>query len=243
VRVKNIPLSVDDDQITRVFTLKGIDVISVYREKLRINGKLTNCATGDRIFSVKTLTLKEPLPYFMEFGQFKGRVIHQGQTNDKSTRNDSVKCSKCLEEGHRFSQCENDWRCRACNETGHKEADCKRQEIPSEDPELCDSSHEESDSGADESSDDLHSTGETEVEDHEEPRGPADVVTKEPVRPAEGRKKVKAKKGIQSTLTSFVTKGDGMINTPDKGRRAPATSRSPPTPSEQLHDNSKKVKA
>ena len=104
VRVKNVPLSAEDNQITRVFTLKGIDVISVYREKLRINGKLTNCATGDRIFIIKTLTLKEPLPRFMEFGRFKGRVIHPGQANgDGSTANRPVKCSKCLEDGHRFA--------------------------------------------------------------------------------------------------------------------------------------------
>ena len=241
VRVKNVPLSADDDQITRVFTLKDIDVITVYREKLRIDGKLTNCATGDRIFTVKSLTLKEPLPTFMEFGQFKGRVIHHGQTyGDKLARNNYVKCSKCLEEGHRFSQCENDWKCRACNKTGHKEAECKQQEIPSDDPDSCDSSGTESDSEAEDPMNDKHST---EVEKHVEPREPVDEVTKTPKRTKDGKKKSKAKKGVQATLEGFVTKGDGSGSTPDQGRRAPVVTRSPPTPAEELNDNSKKTKS
>jgi len=60
IRVKNIPLSVDDGLIKRTLTLKEAEVISMYREKLRINNKLTNCETGDRIVIVKASTLATP---------------------------------------------------------------------------------------------------------------------------------------------------------------------------------------
>lgn len=121
VRVKNIPLSADDGMITRGLTLRGVDVINVMREKLRINGKLTNCETGDRLVSVKASSLKEPLPNFMVFGLFKARVLHTGQ---KIGSPPDKKCSKCLQSGHRLSECENDLVCRKCKMSGHKEIDC-----------------------------------------------------------------------------------------------------------------------
>ena len=58
VRVKNIPLSVDDGLITRSLTLRNIEIIKLFHEKLRIDDKLTNCETGDRIIIVKTSSLK-----------------------------------------------------------------------------------------------------------------------------------------------------------------------------------------
>ena len=72
IRVKDVPLSADDGIITRTFILKGLDVISLFREKLRINGKLVNCETGDRIVSVKALSVKEPLNRFITIAQFTG---------------------------------------------------------------------------------------------------------------------------------------------------------------------------
>lgn len=105
VRVKNIPLSADDGMITRELTLRGADVINVTREKLRINGKLTNCETGDRLITVKASSLKEPLPNFMAFGLFKARVFHAGQ---KTGTQPEKRCSKCLQTGHKFNECEND---------------------------------------------------------------------------------------------------------------------------------------
>ena len=90
------------------------------REKLRINGKLINCETGDRIVTCKTSSLKEPLARFMSFAQFTGKVYHPGQDINKKT----VKCSKCLEEGHSFKFCENDWKCTKCFSFGHKQDSC-----------------------------------------------------------------------------------------------------------------------
>jgi hypothetical protein len=47
--VKNIPLSADDGQIHRTLTLEGCNIEGIFREKLRVDGRLTNCDTGDRL--------------------------------------------------------------------------------------------------------------------------------------------------------------------------------------------------
>ena len=60
IRIKDIPLSVDDGILTRTLILIGIEVISCMREKLRINNKLVNCETGDRIITIKASTLTDP---------------------------------------------------------------------------------------------------------------------------------------------------------------------------------------
>lgn len=137
IRVKNVPLSVDDEVITRTLVLKGIDVISCIRERLRIHEKLTNCETGDRLYTVKRISLKEPLPKYMIFGKFGGRVIHFGQdTRDSATD----KCTKCLETGHRFSTCPNEIKCQACLKTGHKKGECVLNATPVDTPKQTDTS-------------------------------------------------------------------------------------------------------
>jgi hypothetical protein len=56
-KVKNIPLSADDDQIHRTLTLEGCNIEGIFKEKLRVDGRLTNCDTGD------TLVISKPLPH------------------------------------------------------------------------------------------------------------------------------------------------------------------------------------
>ena len=240
VRIKNIPLSVDDDSIIRVLTLKGLEVISSFREKLRIDGKLTNCATGDRILIVKSSTLKEPLPPFMVFGKFKGRVIHLGQKNSNRRNTDTVvTCLKCLDKGHVFAQCTNDWKCRACLESGHKEANCNQQNSNPEEPDP-DSSCSETDD-----TDDVTSTqddGMSKTSEHVEVPASASHTTDTPRRPKRrGKRNVGNMEG-QQTITEMIAKSNKGSSTPASDKRAPST-RSPPTPAEQLHDNSKKAKS
>ena len=71
VRIKNIPLSADDSIIVKTLKDEGcILVENPSREKLRVDGKLTNCETGDRIVFVRPL--KEPLPKVIyENGRFQ----------------------------------------------------------------------------------------------------------------------------------------------------------------------------
>ena len=60
IKVKNVPLSADDGQIHRALTLEGCEIQGLFRERLRVDGKLTNCETGDRLIIIKTL--KNPIP-------------------------------------------------------------------------------------------------------------------------------------------------------------------------------------
>ena len=53
------------------------------REKLRVDGKLTNCETGDRIVFVKPL--KAPLPKEMRMGFFSSNG-HSYWTNSEITK-------------------------------------------------------------------------------------------------------------------------------------------------------------
>jgi hypothetical protein len=41
-------------------TLEGCEIQGLFRERLRVDGKLTNCETGDRLIISKTL--KNPIP-------------------------------------------------------------------------------------------------------------------------------------------------------------------------------------
>ena len=106
VRVKHVPLSADDGQIARTITLHGCTVTNMYRERLRYDGRLTNCETGDRILMVTDLTT--PLPRTMSIGKYRAVVLYRGQPDDRK------ECSKCLQRGHGSNECENEVVCRNC---------------------------------------------------------------------------------------------------------------------------------
>ena len=116
VRVKHIPLSADDGQIGRAITLYGCTVTSLHRERLRYEGKLTNCETGDRILTVIDMTT--PLPRVMSIGKYRAVVLYRGQPDDRK------ECTKCLKKGHSSIECENDIVCRKCFEPGHISSNC-----------------------------------------------------------------------------------------------------------------------
>jgi len=121
VRVKDIPLSVHDDTISRALLMKGLIVIEIKQEELRYKGKLTNCVTGDRLFIIKKSSLTVPLPKFMPFGHFTGRVMHPGQNTDSIK---FITCKKYLQDGHNIAECTNDWRYLDCDAVGHKRGQC-----------------------------------------------------------------------------------------------------------------------
>ena len=120
VRVKNIPLSADDGQIERTLTINHIQVVSLTRERLRVDQKLTNCETGDRLIVCKKFEI--PLPKIMKIGKYTARVFHYGQETEDD--NDRFLCNKCLQKGHNIRNCPNEWTCRRCNQSGHKMLEC-----------------------------------------------------------------------------------------------------------------------
>ncbi|CAG2224992.1 unnamed protein product [Mytilus edulis] len=70
IRVKNIPLSADDGQIDRELRQKNIDVISINRERLRVDNLVTHCWTCDRIVLYKKFD--KPLSRFLTIANVKG---------------------------------------------------------------------------------------------------------------------------------------------------------------------------
>lgn len=240
IRVQNIPLSADDGTITRELVLKGLEVITISREKLRIDGRLTNCETGDRIVIVKASTLSTPLNRFMNFGQFNAQVIHRGQVNK------NLKCSKCLEVGHTIHTCKNDWKCTQCSTSGHKRGQCEVNNTSSVDP-----------SEASESSSEDEQTQTTDTKGAGGPRMPdikcADSASGTPkivptriapetpqVTKSAKRKNKQKQTHItgQQNMDKYVERGK-LSETPNK-QKCGSIVRSSPTPAEILHDESKK---
>ena len=127
IRVKGVPLSADDGQIRRtlevMIKVRDGEILHMYREQLRVDGRLTGCETGDRIIISKTLT--SPMLKAVKIGRYNAYISHQGQP--QQTRPEVV-CHKCLEPGHFIFNCENEWKCRRCKQTGHKQINCPHAE-------------------------------------------------------------------------------------------------------------------
>ena len=103
MKVKNVPLSADDGQIHRALILEGCEIQGLFRERLRVDGRLTNCETGDILIISKTL--QNPIPRKLQIGKYCALVFHSGQPefssnkqqNNKTNRTDKVPmCYKCL---------------------------------------------------------------------------------------------------------------------------------------------------
>ncbi|CAG2187982.1 CNBP [Mytilus edulis] len=118
VRIKNIPCSADDGQIQRALEVNHCVVHTLFRERLRVDGRVTNCQTGDRIAICDPIP--NPLPKTLFIGKYKAVVLHRGQVDTRT----NIKCNKCLQEGHKSYECPNDWVCRTCGGSGHKASYC-----------------------------------------------------------------------------------------------------------------------
>ena len=125
VKVCDIPLSVHDNKILTTLRNMGAEVIGeCKREKLRINGKLVNCTTGNRLMTIKTP--KEPLPRFVNISDFKAKIFHAGQPNNKD-----LVCSNCQEKGHTRIVCRNKTKCSVCFKVDqHVTSDCPESRRP-----------------------------------------------------------------------------------------------------------------
>ena len=88
--VKDIPFSVDNSVIVDELEKRKYKVSGkVMLPKLRVDGQLTNCLTGDRVIYIERPT--QPVPRLISFGVFCGKVFHANQAPKDQT---SVICSK-----------------------------------------------------------------------------------------------------------------------------------------------------
>ncbi|CAG2247625.1 CNBP [Mytilus edulis] len=113
----------DDGQILRAIENEGkCTVHKLNRERLRVDGLLTECQTGDRILFCDPL--EKPLPRFIRIGKYRAMVFHKDQMPSTKDNQLNLVCNKCYQNGHKFRDCQNDWVCKQCKLPGHKQADC-----------------------------------------------------------------------------------------------------------------------
>ena len=239
IKVKNVPLSADDGQIHRALTIAGCNIQGLFRERLRVDGKLTNCETGDRLVISKIP--KQPIPRNLQIGKYAALIFHSGQPEfeAKNTFNAEKKCNKCLKQGHIMQYCPNDWVCRVCHESGHRMLDCKQKY-----PEY------------DEGTSSIHvaqiNTQDTQINQDEEATKQKSVNTngdKDKVTPTNKAGKDNASKSVKFTENDEQDKThksqqsmDKFVRTPTSQNKPDPRSRTPPTPPEKLHDFSKENK-
>ena len=118
--ISDIPISLSDRDIETALVRIGCVLrSSLILEKIRNkDGKLTRFVTGRR-FCFINLPAKSLDPS-LQVGSFVGRLYYKEQ--DKPSRRRLV-CSKCLQEGHHVSVCQNDVTCRQCGQSGHVRGD------------------------------------------------------------------------------------------------------------------------
>ncbi|VDI79255.1 Hypothetical predicted protein [Mytilus galloprovincialis] len=119
IRMKNIPLSADDGQLLRYLQNWHLNILNYHRERLRIDGLVTNCQTGDRIFHCEPFP--HTIPRNVKLGKYRGLIFYKGQINENNT---DIECSKCLQKGHKKTNCSNDWKCKTCGANGHISKNC-----------------------------------------------------------------------------------------------------------------------
>ena len=227
VRVKNIPLSADDGQIKRSINLHGCHVLNLYRERLRYQGRLTNCETGDRILFVSELDGN--LPRTMQIGKYKAIVIHWGQPDDRK------ECSKCMQKGHNTRDCTNEVVCRSCHASGHISSECPiplHEDLSETEPSDEESEHEEEGAvEASEPSEPSVPVNDEQSKDEELSSTPSQQQSNDQVTKTSKTKSSNLKKNAKSTLHQYFADK----STPQrKSSNIPPHVRTPPTPTEQI---------
>ena len=120
VEVHDMPLSYDNNEISKWLTTHGFEEASPIKYKYARdnNNKLTNFKTGGRFLYVKGPL--EQLPRKAQIGLFT--VSLWSPARERLPR--EPKCSNCLQKGHLKQDCIAETVCLACKQQGHKKGEC-----------------------------------------------------------------------------------------------------------------------
>ena len=117
--IDGVPISFSDESIRKRLEETGVILRSrILLEYARnpLTKKMTNWLTGRRFIYIEVP--KKDLPKYVSMGPFKARLLYR----DPSKEN-TVKCRKCLGSGHWASTCNNLVKCLDCGQEGHKRGD------------------------------------------------------------------------------------------------------------------------
>ena len=119
VTVKGVPLSVDDECITKMLTKLGAKLTSdIKYEKIRnpATRKMTDILNGNRFVYMQPMEDDKFLPRSSFCAGLSCSIFHSGQPK----RSVNMLCSNCWGDDHWRHQCEYEACCKVCKEPGHK---------------------------------------------------------------------------------------------------------------------------
>lgn len=158
-----------------------------------------------------------------------------------------MSCTKCHEEGHKFSQCTNDWVCNLCKQAGHKQTECTQNKIETDTETDAEGSESDCNQTPTRSSKQTTSSTEKKTPSADQEASSTEqtksIPDATPLCAREASTTRSSSNSRQSKQTDkqismdrFVGKHAMNSETPNKTRVPNVTVRSPPTPVDELHD-------
>ncbi|KAK3087621.1 hypothetical protein FSP39_008512 [Pinctada imbricata] len=193
---------------------------------------------GDHILMCDPVS--KPLPRSLVIGKYRATILHKDQTGGAK----NITCNKCFQQGHKISECENDWVCKQCNGVGHKQSECTARFSDDPDSDLTvDESENDNESDTDQeivSQSILQapvSTSEPNTHDESQGRQPSTQTSQEQSQSKVNNKKSKEKKKKQANLVSYM-KDPAASGVTEHTPRARNDKRNATTPTEELRSRS-----
>ena len=115
--ISGLPFSYSSDAVARNLSAAGIKLrSSIQMERARAPDRtLSDWKTGRRFVWIDLPS--NPIPRSMKMGEFQSQLYH------REMRQSASKCYRCLQEGHRARECQNEEVCHTCKQPGHRRGD------------------------------------------------------------------------------------------------------------------------
>ena len=115
--ISGLPFSYSSDAVARNLSAAGIKLrSSIQMERARAPDRtLSDWKTGRRFVWIDLPS--NPIPRSMKMGEFQSSLYH------REMKQSATKCYRCLQEGHRARECQNEEVCHTCKQPGHRRGD------------------------------------------------------------------------------------------------------------------------